>query len=132
MISTRRDKDRPAFIQELNQHIRRQENQMCASMIDLNKVMTRHTELEEELKSTRDGYREEITILVEKNDDLTRKLGVFLGDPTLGGDDDHPDEIRSEDYIIIDDTDSDPDSSDDDYEDEAGADIMGSSTDQNF
>ena len=34
-------------------------------------------------------------------------------------------------YIIIDDTDSNPDS-DDDYEDEAGADIMESSTDQNF
>ena len=33
-------------------------------------------------------------------------------------------------YIIIDDTDSDP--SDDYYEDEAGADIMESSTDQNF
>ena len=32
--------------------------------------------------------------------------------------------------IIIDDTDSDP--SDDDYEDEAGADIMESSTHQNF
>ena len=55
-----------------------------------------------------------------------------MGDPALGGDDDHPDDIRSEDYIIIDDTDSDPDSSDDDYEDEAGADIMESSTDQNF
>ena len=68
-----------------------------------------------------------MTILVEKNDDLTRKLGVFMGDPAPGGDDDHP-----EDYIIIDDTDSDPDSSDDDYEDEAGADIMESSTDQNF
>ena len=40
-------------------------------------------------------------------------------------------DIRSEDYIILDDTDSDPDS-DDDYEDEAGADIMESSTDQNF
>ena len=127
MISTRRDRSIAAFIQELNQHIRRQENQMCASMIDLKKVMTRNMELEEELKSTRDGYEEEIAILVEKNDDLTRKLGVFMGDPAPGGDDDHP-----EDYIIIDDTDSDPDSSDDDYEDEAGADIMESSTDQNF
>ena len=73
------------------------------------------------------GYEEEITILVEKNDNLTRKLGVFMGDPTPGGDDDNP-----KDYIIIDDTDSDPDSSDDDYEDKAGADIMESSTDQNF
>ena len=105
---------------------------MCASMIDLKKAMTRNMELEEELKSTRDGYEEEIAILVEKNDDLTRKLGVFMGDPAPGGDDDPSEDIRSEDYIIIDDTDSDPDSSDDDYEEEAGADIMESSTDQNF
>ena len=98
---------------------------MCASIIDLKKLMTRNMELEEELKSTRDGYEEEIIILVEKNDDLTRKLGVFMGDPAPGGDDDHPKE-----YIIIDDTDSYP--SDDDYEDEAGADIMESSTDQIF
>ena len=98
---------------------------MCASMIDLKKLMTRNMELEEELKSTHDGYKEEITVLVEMNDDLTRKLGVFMGDPVPGGDDDHP-----KDYIIIDDTDSDP--SDGDFEDEAGADIMESSTDQNF
>ena len=127
MISTRRDMSIAAFIQELNQHIRRQENQMCADMIDLKKAMTRIAKLEEELKSTRDGYEEEIAILVEKNDDLTRKLGVFMGDPAPGGDDDHP-----EDYIIDDDTDSDPDDSDDEFEDEAGADIMESSTDQNF
>ena len=127
MICTRRDRSIAAFIHELNQHIHPQENQMCASMIDLKKLMTRNMELEEELKSTCDGYEEEVTILVEKNDDLVRKLGVFMGDPAPGGDDDH-----LEDYIIIDDTDSDPDSSDDDYEDEAGADIMESSTDQNF
>ena len=100
---------------------------MCASMIDLKKAMTRITELEEELKSTRDGYEEEMMILVEKNDDLTWKLGVFMGDPAPGGDGDHP-----KDYIIIDDTDSDPDSSDDDYEDEVGEDIMESSIDQIF
>ena len=127
-----KDRSIAAFIQELNQHIRRQENQMCAGMIDLKKAMIRMTELEEELKSTRDRYEEEMTILVEKNDDLTRKLGVFMGDPAPGGEDDEPKEIRSEDYIIIDDTDSDPDDSDDDYEDEAGAYIMESSTDQNF
>ena len=73
---------------------------MCANMIDLKKVMTRNMELEEELKSTHDGYKEEIIILVEKNDDLRRKLGVFMGDPAPGGEDDHP-----KDYIIIDDTD---------------------------
>ena len=55
-----------------------------------------------------------------------------MGDPAPGGEDDEPKEIHSEDYIIIDDTDSDPDDSDDDHEDEAGADIMESSTDQNF
>ncbi|XBI09506.1 hypothetical protein VPH35_137035 [Triticum aestivum] len=132
MISTRKDRPIAAFIQELNQHIRRQENQMCASMIDLKKAMTRNMELEEELKSTRNGYEEEIAILLEKNDDLIKKLEIFMGDPAPGGDDDQSKDIRSEDYIIIDDTDSDPDNSDDDYEDEAGADIMESSTDQNF
>ena len=100
---------------------------MCAGMIDLKKAMTKITELEEELKSTRGRYEEEMTILVEKNDDLTRKLGVFMGDAAPGGEDD--DSIRSEDYIIIDDTDLDPDDSDDDYVDEAGADIMEFSTD---
>ena len=99
-------------------------------MIDLKKAMTRITKLEEGLKATREDYEEEIVVLVEKNDDLERKLGVFLGDPAPGGEDEEPKDIRSEDYIIIDDTDSDP--SDDDFEDEAGADIMESSTDQNF
>ena len=101
---------------------------MCASMIDLKKAMTRIMELEEELKATRKDYEEEIIVLVEKNDDLTRKLGVFMGDPTPGGEED--DSTCPENYIIIDDTDSDP--SDDDFVDEAGADIMESSTDQNF
>ena len=98
---------------------------MCVCMIDLKKAMTKNMELEEELKSTRDVYEEEIAVLLEKNEDLKKKLGIFMGDPEPGVD------IRSEDYIILDDTDSDPDN-DDDYEDEAGADIMESSTDQNF
>ena len=102
---------------------------MCAGMIDLKKAMTRIMELDEELKSTRDGYEEEMTILVEKNNDLKKKLGIFMGDTTPGGDDNDSKDIRSEDYIIIDDTDSHPDDSDDDYIDEAGADIMESSTD---
>ena len=129
MICARKDRSIAAFIQELNQHIHRQENQMCASMIDLKKAMTRNMELEEELKSTRDGY-EEITILVEKNNDLTRKLGVFMGDPAPRGEDD--DSTCPESYIIIDDTDSDPNNSDDDYVYDAGADIMESSTEQFF
>ena len=132
MINTRKDRSIAAFIQELNQHIRRQENQMCTGMIDLKKAMTRITELEEELKATREDYEEEIVVLVEMNADLEMKLGVFMGDPVPGGDDEDSKDIRSKDYIIIEDTDSDPDDSDDDYVDEAGADIMESSTDQNF
>ena len=128
MISTRKDRSIAAFIQELNQHIRRQENQMCAGMIDLKKEMTRITELEEELKSTRDGYEEEIATLLEKNDDLIKKIGVFVGDPAPGGEDD--DCACPDNYMIINDTDSDP--SEDDFVAEVGADIMESSTDQNF
>ena len=130
VISTRKDRSIAAFIQELNQHIRRQENQMCADMMDLKKAKTRIIELEEELKFTRDGYEEEIKTLLEKNDDLVKKIGVFMGGPAPIEEEEEPKEIRPEDYIIIDDTDSDP--SDDDFEDEAGADIMESSTDQNF
>ena len=103
---------------------------MCAGMIDQKKAMTRITELEEELKTTHDGYEEEMTTLVEKNEDLKKKLKVFMGFPAPRGEDD--DCTCPDNYIIIDDTDSDPDDSDDDYEDEAGADIMESSTDQNF
>ena len=101
---------------------------MCADMIDLKRAKTRIIELEEELESTCDGYEEEIATLLEKNDDLIKKIRVFMGDPAPGGEDD--DCTCPENYIIIDDTDSDP--SEDDFEDEAGADIMESSTDQNF
>ena len=132
MISTRKDRSIAAFIQELNQHIRRQENQMCAGMIDLKKASTRIKELEEELKATREDYEEEIKVLVEKNDNLIKKIGIFMGDPTPVEEDEEPKEISLEDYIIIDDTDSDPDDSDDDYVDEAGADIMESATEEYF
>ena len=53
-----------------------------------------------------------------------------MGDPAPGGEDD--DSTCPESYIIIDDTDLDPDNSDDDFVDEARADIMESSTDQFF
>ena len=39
---------------------------MCAGMIDLKKAMTRITELEEELKSTRGAYEVEMTILMRR------------------------------------------------------------------
>ena len=103
---------------------------MCANMIDLKKAKKRIIKLEEELKSTCDGYEEEMTTLMEKNDDLKKKLKVFMGFPATGGEDD--DFTCPENYIIIDDTDPDPDDSDDDFVDEDGADIMESSTDQFF
>ena len=55
-----------------------------------------------------------------------------MGGPTPVDEDEEPKEISPEDYIIIDGTDSELDSSDDDYVDEARADIMESSTDQTF
>ena len=45
---------------------------MCASMIDLKKVMTKNMELEEELKYTCDGYEEEIAVLLDKNEELKK------------------------------------------------------------
>ena len=53
-----------------------------------------------------------------------------MGDPTPLEEDEEPKEIRPEDYIIIDDTNF--DLSDDDFEDEAGADIMESATEEYF
>ena len=46
MINTRKDRSIAAYIQELNQDIRHQENQMCADMEDLQKAMTKIMELE--------------------------------------------------------------------------------------
>ena len=105
---------------------------MCADMIDLKKAKTRIKELEEELKATREDYEEEIEVLVEKNDDLIKKIAIIMGGPMPVEEDEEPKEISPEDYIIIDDTDSDQDRSDDDYVDEAGADIMESATEEYF
>ena len=115
----------PTF-QEMGDHIPRQENQQIIHMKKIKKLVRRNNVMEEEIKSTRDGYEEEIAILLEKNEYMKKKLGVFMGDPTPKKENNHPG-----DYIIIDDTDSDADS-DDDYVDEAGADIMESSFDVNF
>ena len=105
---------------------------MCANMIDLKKARTRIKELEKELKAIREDYEEEIEVLVEKNDDLIKKIGIFMGGPTPVDEYEEPMEISPEDYIIIDDTDSDPNDIDDDYVDEAGADIMESATEEYF
>jgi len=88
MIRTKKDGSIAAFIQEQNQHIRRQENQMCSDKIDLKKALTKIKELEEELKATREDYLEEIVALVGKNDDLEKKIGVFMGNPVAKAEDD--------------------------------------------
>ena len=103
---------------------------MCTDKEELKKALTKIKELEEELKATREDYMEEIIALVGKNDDLEKKIGIFMGNPVPKAE---VDECTCPDnYIIIDDTDSDPDNSDDDYVDEAGADIMESSSEQFF
>ena len=71
-----------------------------------------------------------MTKLMDRNGVQKMWLKVFMGFPAPGGEDD--DCTWPENYIIIDDTVSDPDDSDGDYVDEAGADIMESSTDQFF
>ena len=63
---------------------------MCADMIELKKARTRIMELEEELKATCEDYMKEIEVLVEKNDDLIKKIGIFMGDPTPVEEDEEP------------------------------------------
>ena len=69
---------------------------------------------------------------MDKNADLTKKIGIFMEGPTPVDEDEEPKEISPEDYIIIDGTDSEQDSSNDDYVEEAGADIMESTTVEYF
>ena len=100
---------------------------MCTDKEVLKKAFTKIKELQEELKATREDYLEEINALVGKIDDLENKIGSFVGNPVPTAE---VDECTCPDnYIIIDDTDSEPS---EDWVDEAGVDIMGSSTDQNF
>ena len=101
---------------------------MCMDKEELKKAFTKIKELQEELKTTREDYLEEINALVGKIDDLENKIGSFVGNPVPKAE---VDECTCPDnYLIIDDTDSEP--SEDEWIDEAGADIMESSTDQNF
>ena len=98
-------------------------------MKKIKKLMKRNNELEEELKSTRNGYEEEIAVLLEKHEHLKRKMGISVENIKRAT------EIRSEDYIILDNTDTNSDANDDsndDYIDEARANIMESSSDENF
>ena len=101
---------------------------MCVDMMELKKANAKIIELEGELKATRKDYMEEIVALVRQNGNLKEKIKELMGNSTPGGEDD--DCTCPDNYIIINDTDSDP--SDDDFKDEAGADIMESSSEQFF
>ena len=128
MISTRKDRSIAAFIQELNQHIRRQENQMCNDIIELKNAKARIIKLEGELKSTRKDYMDEIVALARHNNNVKQEIEELKRKLASKEEDEYV--ACSDNYIIIDDTDSDP--SEPDFEDEAGADIMESSTGSNF
>ena len=80
-------------------------------MKKIKKLVKRTNELEEELKSTRVGYEEEIIVLLEKHEDLKRKMGISVENIKRAT------EIRAEDYIILDDTDTDSDANDDSDDD---------------
>ena len=74
IVSTRKDKSIAAFIQELNQHIRRHENQMCNDMMELKNAKSRIIELEGEVKSTRKDCMDEIVALARHNGDLKQEI----------------------------------------------------------
>ena len=128
IVSTKKDRSIAAFIQELNQHIRRQENQMCNDMIELKNAKGRIIELEGEMKTLRKDYMDEIVAVVRHNNDLKYEIEELKKKLELKNEDKYV--ACPDDYIILDDTDSDP--SEPDFEDEAGADIMESSTGSNF
>ena len=60
----------------MGDHIRRYKNQLCFNMKKIKKLMNKNIELEEELQFTRDWYEEEIAVLLEKQEELKRKLGL--------------------------------------------------------
>ena len=100
---------------------------MCNDMIELKNAKARIIELEGELKSTRKDYMDKIVAVVRYNSDLKYEIGELKKKLALKNEDKYVDCPSN--YIIIDDTDSDP--SEPDFEDEAGADIMESSTGSN-
>ena len=101
---------------------------MCNDMIELKNAKARIIELEGELKSTRKDYMDEIVALARHNGDLKQEIEELKRKLASTEEDRYV--ACPDNYIIIDDTDSDP--SEDDLEDEAGADIMESSTEQFF
>ena len=101
---------------------------MCNDMIELKNAKARIIELEGELKSTRKDYMDEIVALARHNGDLKQEIEELKRKLATKEEDEYV--ACPDNYIIIDDTDSDP--SEPDFEDEAGADIMESSTGSNF
>ena len=100
---------------------------MCNDMIELKNAKARIIELEGELKSTRKDYMDEIVALARHNNDLKYEIEELK--KKLASQEDDKYVACPDNYINIDDTDSDP--SEPDFEDEAGADIMESSTGSN-
>ena len=66
MVRTSEDDSIASYIHELKQHIRRLETQMQGSMRDTRKLVTKNIELEDEPKATCDGYKHEISVLLER------------------------------------------------------------------
>ena len=63
---------------------------MCTDKEELKKAFTKIKELQEELKTTREDYLEEINALVGKIDDLEKKIGVFMGESAPREEEDEP------------------------------------------
>ena len=101
---------------------------MCNDMIELKNAKARIIELEGEMKSTRKDYMDEIVALARHNGDLKQEIEELKRKLASKEEDEY--DACPDNYIIIDDTDSDP--SEPDFEDKAGADIMESSTGSNF
>lgn len=121
VVRTREDESIASYIQDQEQHIRRMENQMYDSLKNTRKLITRNIELEDEIKATRDGYEEEISVLLERNEKLKKKLERA------------EEKLDQGENLHNDDSDAAFISNDADYEDDDDEeDMMESSTDQNF
>ena len=97
---------------------------MCNDMLELQNAKGRIIELEGELKTTRKDYMDEIVTLARHNNDLKQEIEELKR--KLASQEDDKYVACPDNYINIDDTDSDP--SEPDFEGEAGADIMESTT----
>ena len=76
IVRTMEDDSIASYIQDLKEHIRRMENEMYCSMRTTKKLMTLKTKLEEELKEAHNEHEEEISVLLEKYEDMKTKLEV--------------------------------------------------------